>query len=580
MPPWAWCSGWCKSCRSNGGINGPRLSTGPSRGPPSSGARPVAGFLLYLAAAILPFAACVWYAATPNHFDAPFTPRMIYPGVADICAGALYYFAALFVALRRGPWYGTRAFGFLAAVAGSFIVTAYYVPFYLVIEATVYLSLALFTAAWGRHAFQRNPARPQPWLARLAVVAVVFYGVTTLGAIADLIWSAFQPQEYYFGLQYIIDIDGRPLELERNREGHTKFTDLAGNPVDDPRLKTGLSGRNMINLSELTGYIGNNHGQTNRTTFDFGYRRSETYLETLYVYGQVSGEAWYYLPRERVFAGYNVYNRIRVGGIGQNGFVPGGGRVEPFHGRLGGNRNGQITSVVQFGSSVLLPRLRPAHAGHRFFATGHGRSLARPRSHPTTMNSRSVPSLRRRCSIGPSCSTTREACCPRCPITTTWIAGAASSSVPNRSRDPTIWNTCPATGSIGTRGARCHPISRSSMAPGKCSRVTPSPLWSRPVPHGAGSNTWAKVWRHRPSSTAELLYDKIGQEVGSKRLTQKMERAHRRRLGLYQGDFPAHHHALDSPGGRRARLGAVSAIFLETDPGPGPLSFSPLTWRD
>ncbi len=62
----------------------------------------IAGLSLYLLATIPPFLLCLWLAATPGHFVAPFVPELMLAAISDICVGAAYYIEALVVALQRG----------------------------------------------------------------------------------------------------------------------------------------------------------------------------------------------------------------------------------------------------------------------------------------------------------------------------------------------------------------------------------------------------------------------------------------------------------------------------------------------
>ena len=313
----------------------------------------VAGLLLYLIATIVPFCACVWYVSAPGHFAAPFTPRMIFPGVADIVAGAMYYFAALFVSLQRGAWWGTRAFGILAAVSGSFIVTENYIQFYVVLEDAVFVSLILFTAAWGAM-LTNGTFTGRPWLARFAALAVVFNGVCATGIVVGMIAQAFEKQQYYFGQSYMVDIDGRPLLVSYQPDGSRTYQDLAGHLVNDPRLSGATSDQNTINLNYLSSYVGNPHGLSQTQQFYRGYRQADSYATTLYAYQQgVTNEVWYYLPLERIFTGFNSLNRSCVGAIGHDGFVPGQWHAAPFAERMAPTSY-QISysSVFRFGRSV------------------------------------------------------------------------------------------------------------------------------------------------------------------------------------------------------------------------------------
>lgn len=55
------------------------------------GGKILAGLLLYMIAVVPPFLFCVWQAATPGHFPSPFVPALALPGIADLCAGLVYY---------------------------------------------------------------------------------------------------------------------------------------------------------------------------------------------------------------------------------------------------------------------------------------------------------------------------------------------------------------------------------------------------------------------------------------------------------------------------------------------------------
>ena len=312
----------------------------------------VAGLLLYLVATLVPFAACAWYASKPGHFAAPFTPRMIFPGVADICAGLMYYFAALFVSLQRGAWWGTRAFGVLAALSGSFVVTTSYLPFYVAVETAVVMSLALFTAAWGAM-LTNGTFQGRPWLARFAALAVVFYGVCAAGDIANLIWSAFQRPHYYFGSNYIVTSDGIPVRAQTSSAGHSLYFDLTGNPITLPALSHGTTFRNTIQLSSLSSYV-LEHAGLRSPQFFRPYRSGEIYAQMVNSYGEVNGEIWYYVPEDRLFEGFNRYNKAPVGSMGQNGYTPDSIKAQPFRKRLAAPGYFQVNSIVRFGNTVYF----------------------------------------------------------------------------------------------------------------------------------------------------------------------------------------------------------------------------------
>jgi hypothetical protein len=310
----------------------------------------LAGILLYLLATIMPFLACLWYAATPGHFATPFVPHMVLPGIADICAGAMYYFAALFVGLRRGAWYGTRAFGFLAAVVVSFFVAAS-VSFLASLAFAVFMALALFIAGWGT-ILTNGLLRDQPRLAQFALVTVVFFGVCGLGAIAAICVEMFSTPNYYYGAQYEIDIDGRPLKRTSSNNSGSTVTDLAGNPVHDKRFITGNSYNYLLSFAQISHYIGDPHQPKDERSVSVAqYRRNDTYVMTAGGSYDNDAERWYFLPQERYFVGYYYKINQRIGAIGQNGFRPGYEPVASLP-ETGPNMYWQIPQFVQFGSAV------------------------------------------------------------------------------------------------------------------------------------------------------------------------------------------------------------------------------------
>jgi hypothetical protein len=302
----------------------------------------VAGFVLYLLATVPPFLVCVWYVATPGLFGAPFVPRMVYPGVADICAGAVYYFAALFVALRRGPWWGTRVFGLIAALHASFFVAETYHPFFVVVEAAVLMALALFTAAWSAM-LTNGTFRGQPWLGRLALLAVVFYGTCTLGELAESLQQSFSRPHYYYGTQYVVDITGRVLKEVYSQEGTPRYYDLAGNPVYDKHL-TRNSYSYELGFTGISSYIGESHGAGSMRIFE-GYRNARSYLLST---NETPGESWYYVPQERFFTGYKTQSRALIGSIGREGFAAGATTAAGFTQPMRTQQYWQLPEFVQF----------------------------------------------------------------------------------------------------------------------------------------------------------------------------------------------------------------------------------------
>jgi hypothetical protein len=141
--------------------------------------------------------------------------------------------------------------------------------------------------------------RAQPWLARVALLAVVFYGVCALAEFTAVILASVTPPDYYYGTDYIVDIDGKPLKQVNNKDASATYFDLAGKPVHDDRLTKGSSYRYQLGFAYLSTYIGDPHGSIPNRSYGEGYRSSRTYLlqsqETV-------GETWYYLIKQKELA--------------------------------------------------------------------------------------------------------------------------------------------------------------------------------------------------------------------------------------------------------------------------------------
>ena len=311
-----------------------------------------AGLLLYLLATLLPFLACVWYVATPGNFPLPFVRGMMRPGIADILAGMMYYFAALFVGLRNGAWYGTRAFGLPAAVIGTLLVVA--TPYFtMALGGAVFLTLALFLAGRGT-ILTNGRLRDQSALGRSAIVTVVLFGVCALVVFVMGSASMFLGGAgYRLGGHYEIDVDGRPLKISSNvNESSTTVTDLAGNVVQDKRFVSGSRYNYMLQFTEVTSSIGEpRFADAEPDGIIAEYRGSSTYVGSAAGDYDNGAERWYYLPGERCFVGYHIKTNQRIGAIGQDGFRPGFEPVAPLA-KPGFDPAEQVEAFVRFGETV------------------------------------------------------------------------------------------------------------------------------------------------------------------------------------------------------------------------------------
>ena len=288
----------------------------------------LAGFLLYLLAALPPFLLCFWLAATPGHFVAPFVPELILPGVSDMCTGGVFYFAALTVALQRGSWFGARTFALLAAV---YLLCSMSSRFYLVVEADVIFGLILFTAAWGAM-LSNGKFHDRPWLARLALLAAVFYGVCGIGLLASKMILAGQGFSYFTGSEYKVTQDGQPI-IVSNKNMVTTVTDLAGHPIHDVRFTGNRSYANEINLYDMTYRLGDSHGYEPGNDY-FDYRRSYDYVGEIENYGPYEAPIqWFFLNTAHYAVGIDRRTKAVAEIADRSGFKPPGSPVEPFTGK-------------------------------------------------------------------------------------------------------------------------------------------------------------------------------------------------------------------------------------------------------
>jgi len=285
------------------------------------------GFVLYVAATTIPFALAVWLVATPGNFGAPFLPEMARPGVADICVGAAYYFAALALALQRGGWSGLRAFPLLAAVHASYFVLDSNL-FYVAVEAAALMALAQLFAAWGA-IHNQDSLGARPWPGRLAFLAVVFYGVCGLGNVAKSLLDAVGPSPRSEYVRYELTKEGMPLRLKYISNVVVSVTDPEGKPVSDPKFQPDRVRNQIDYVNRLSSYIGDSHGwKPWRGTHS--YRDSGTYLWANGPYQYPRMEQWFHLVKQRSLICYLPNLKTPVARLDRNGFQPVSSTPVPF----------------------------------------------------------------------------------------------------------------------------------------------------------------------------------------------------------------------------------------------------------
>ncbi len=307
----------------------------------------VAGIILYLLATTPPFLVCLWLVATPGHFVSPFVPGTVLPGVVDMCAGLVYYFAALMLALHRGSWFGARMLAPFAAVHLSLYIPTYEDSVAHIITAAVLMGLALFTAAWGAM-LTNGSFRARPWLGKVALVVVVFYGLCGLGDLIRTMSTLGVEPGNDAGAQYRITTEGVPLIVARNADLTEKVTDLDGHVIDDERYRGQQANENLFFPSQISYLIGDTHG------LDFSkrwprYRSVWTYINSIQFNDNMPHAVqWFYLQDQKYFVGISNLNQLPVKIADRQGIEPWGTVREPF--QFEANR----TDIAGYGAPSLV----------------------------------------------------------------------------------------------------------------------------------------------------------------------------------------------------------------------------------
>lgn len=285
-----------------------------------------AGVLLYLLATTVPFMGCVWFTATPGHFEAPFLPPMILPGLADLLVGLVFYFAALTAALQRGSWFGARTMALFAAVYASF-ASGRSQYFYLSVETVVLMGSALFFAASGAM-LSNGSWKDRPWISRAALVVVVFYGIWGMLGLVTTVSRAGNEAYNPVGSEYRFTLEGQPLIVTTRPDLSVHVTDLAGHVITDERYQGRQSYETMLNPWTISTYIGDPHGFDNYSFWE-NYRQGRLYAGRLYNF-QPSPVSWFYLTKQRYYVGISHQTKRPILIADKSGFRPWGSVPDPF----------------------------------------------------------------------------------------------------------------------------------------------------------------------------------------------------------------------------------------------------------
>jgi hypothetical protein len=299
-------------------------------------AKVVAGVLLYVVVTALPVAWVMWRIATPGHQPMPFDIRMSEPGIADLLAGLVYYFAALLTGMRNARWYGSHAMAIGAAILSSAGVVGAS-EFW---QAIIVSMVGMLIVGWAARAtfIAGGQYEPQRRLGRVALALSVLPGLAVVWGLAvtivgGLIEAGRQGRSDFTSVDYAVTSDGTLVRITSvyhlfqpsGGPEVTDVSDLDGKPI--ARFATDSARRNLTR-----GVIQSNplmivKREPDRTS----YRDIERFFVRLIPRGDFTSPiAWYYVQRLGRIVGYDAKSARQVGWIGPDGFSPGAPAGRPF----------------------------------------------------------------------------------------------------------------------------------------------------------------------------------------------------------------------------------------------------------
>jgi hypothetical protein len=276
------------------------------------------GVVLYVLAAVVPFAVTVWLVATPGNFAAPFVPGLALAGSADLLVGFVYCLAAFAMVLPRAGWL-PRSLPLLAAVDLSFLAQKAEL-FRVVAGSALALSLALAVASLG---LIREPASfaSRGVLRRLAFLAVAFFGLCGVADLGRSLLDAVWPEPRRTWMYYEVTKDGVPLRLTYTNGVVTEVADAEGRPVDDPKLSASKVRNQVAYLNGVCDYIGDSHGWKPRE-WKPPYRQTSKYLHVGQTYAFPQPEQWFGFVPSRSWICYEPVGKAPIARLDAGGFQP------------------------------------------------------------------------------------------------------------------------------------------------------------------------------------------------------------------------------------------------------------------
>jgi len=266
----------------------------------------LAGTLLYLVGAGVPFGVMVGYVATPGSFAVPFLPGMIRPGLADLLTGFAYYFAAVAICLNRQGW---RFAGVFLLGATIFLSTQVLDTrhFWAAVAGATSMTLLLFLAAWGA-ALGPHGLGIRPAVLAIAYAVAVVFGAFGAGSAIKAVLLEVIPSRENEWVSYSVVRDIGPVRVEYVGGQRVEVTGFDGRPIPDSLALLERVRRDRVGLNHVSSYVGDSHGWKPRT-FPPDYRNTATYFQSSMSFQYPEREQWYFLVPDREWVGFRQSNR-------------------------------------------------------------------------------------------------------------------------------------------------------------------------------------------------------------------------------------------------------------------------------
>lgn len=294
----------------------------------------VAGLSLYILAVTLPLLGVALWLRVPGHLPGPFIGQLFLPAIADICGGAVFYFAAVATALRppHSRRHFMRALNFPAAMGCQALLV--FVPYLWIALLVVAIFLAVMgVAAWGAFLSTGN-FETQPKSARAATVIALYTGTALtiaalIGVIATLIPST--PGDYSY-TRYEVDTLGRIVRATQGNSVTMKVTDVNGKTLKSSDGKP-WAWNHFVSAASVS--LGKEPEQTlefrDPKSYAFSFSPSDPINE------DTTGDTWFYVRDQGLLYGYKATRSsfVLFGYLGPDGFSAAEGALpRRFEGRL------------------------------------------------------------------------------------------------------------------------------------------------------------------------------------------------------------------------------------------------------